>query len=79
MEVKRGIAYLLVLLFASNLLALTSANSPSSIEIDSHAQSITADEAVQLHAIVKDSSGNEIDSPVTVSYTHLTLPTNREV
>ena len=39
----------------------------SSIEIDSHAQSITADEAVQLHAIVKDSSGNEIDSPVTWS------------
>ncbi|MEE2984852.1 MAG: hypothetical protein VX366_01370 [Candidatus Thermoplasmatota archaeon] len=67
MEIKRGIAYLLVLLFASNLLALTSANSPSSIEIDSHAQSITADEAVQLHAIVKDSSGNEIDSPVTWS------------
>ena len=64
MEIKRGIAYLLVLLFASNLLALTSANSPSSIEIDNHAQSITADEAVQLHAIVKDSNGNEIDSPV---------------
>src|SRR5660397_11061 len=44
----------------------------------SHARQVTHDEAPQLFNVVEEmaiASGN----PVPVSYTHLTLPTNREV
>ena len=34
---------------------------------------------LQIHERQIDELGNAGDAPVTVSYTHLTLPTNREV
>jgi len=40
---------------------------PSSIEIESHQGEISADQIIQFTAVVKDSSGNEITSPVNWS------------
>ena len=40
------------------------AATPASINIDSHTQSVSADQAVRFSAVVKDSSGNSINEPV---------------
>ena len=40
------------------------AATPSSINIDSHTQSVSADQAVRFSAVVKDSSGNLINEPI---------------
>ena len=40
------------------------AATPASINIDSHTQSVSADQAVRFSAVVKDSSGSSINEPV---------------
>ena len=34
---------------------------------------------IEVALIVTDKNLNQLDEPIPVSYTHLTLPTNREV
>ena len=54
---------LLLVQFASPVLAST----PASIDIDSHQQSVSADQAIRFTAVVKDSSGSPINEPITWS------------
>ena len=35
--------------------------------------------AIPIYLWLKNDAGNDVKGSVTVSYTHLTLPTNREV
>tara|TARA_B100001758_G_scaffold139235_1_gene119977 strand:- start:277 stop:2799 length:2523 start_codon:yes stop_codon:yes gene_type:complete len=48
---------------ASPVIAAT----PASIQIDSHSQSISADQAIRFTAVVKDSSGSPINEPINWS------------
>ena len=62
--VNNRILSLLVILFLAHIAAPATAATPASIDIDSHTQSVSADQAVRFTAIVKDSSGNAINEPI---------------
>ena len=60
---NRIISFLIVLLLvqiSSPVMAAT----PASIDIESHEQSVSADQAVRFSAVVKDSSGTAINEPM---------------
>ena len=52
------------------------ASSPASIQIDSHTQSVSADQAVLFSAVVKDSSGNPINEEITWSSSSGSIDSN---
>ena len=63
---KRIISIILVILMVQISVPVHAA-SPASIDIDSHTQSVSADQAVRFSAVVKDSSGSPINEPITWS------------
>lgn len=62
--VKRGVLSLLVVLLLVQISAPVFAATPASIQIDSHTQSVSADQAVRFNAVVKDSSGSPINEEI---------------
>ena len=58
---------LLVALLLVQISAPVFAATPASIDIDPHAQTVSADQAVRFTGVVKDSSGNPINEPITWS------------
>jgi len=63
--VRRRVLSLLVTLLLVQISAPVIAATPASIDIDPHAQTVSADQAIRFTAIVKDSSGNPINEPIT--------------
>lgn len=60
---NRVLSILIVILMVQ-ISAPAIAATPASINIDSHTQSVSADQAVRFSAVVKDSSGSSINEPV---------------
>ena len=56
---------LLVTLLLVQISAPVFAATPASIDIDPHAQTVSADQAVRFTGVVKDSSGSPINEPIT--------------
>ena len=64
---RKAILSLLVILLLVQVASPVLASTPASIDIDSHQQSVSADQAVRFTAVVKDSSGSPINEPITWS------------
>jgi len=65
--VRKAILSLLVTLLLVQISSPVLASSPASIDIDSHQQSVSADQAIRFTAVVKDNSGNPINEQITWS------------
>ena len=64
---RKAILSLLVILLLVQVASPVLASTPASIDIDSHQQSVSADQAIRFTAVVKDSSGSPINEPITWS------------
>ena len=64
---RKAILSLLVTLLLVQISSPVLASSPASIDIDSHQQSVSADQAIRFTAVVKDNSGNPINEQITWS------------
>ena len=62
--VRKTILSLLVTLLLVQVSSPVLASSPASIDIDSHQQTVSADQAIRFTAVVKDSSGSPINEPI---------------
>tara|TARA_B100001540_G_scaffold48734_1_gene43793 strand:- start:2270 stop:4855 length:2586 start_codon:yes stop_codon:yes gene_type:complete len=65
--VRKAILSLLVTLLLVQISSPVLASSPASIDIDSHQQTVSADQAIRFTAVVKDNSGNPINEQITWS------------
>ena len=64
---RKAILSLLVTLLLVQISSPVLASSPASIDIDSHQQTVSADQAIRFTAVVKDNSGNPINEQITWS------------
>lgn len=64
---QKNILSLLVFILLVQIASPVIAATPASIQIDSHSQSISADQAIRFTAVVKDSSGSPINEPINWS------------
>jgi len=64
---KNRILSIFIVLLMIQFSAPANASSAASIQIDSHVQDISTDQAIKFTAVVKDSSGNSIDEQITWS------------
>ena len=64
---RKTILSLLVTLLLVQVASPVLASTPASIDIDSHQQTVSADQAIRFTAVVKDSSGSPINEPITWS------------
>ncbi len=64
---RKTILSLLVTLLLVQVASPVLASTPASIDIDSHQQTVSADQAMRFTAVVKDSSGSPINEPITWS------------
>ena len=64
---QKNILSLLVFILLVQITSPVIAATPASIQIDSHSQSISADQAIRFTAVVKDSSGSPINEPINWS------------
>ena len=62
--VRKTILSLLITLLLVQVSSPVLASSPASIDIDSHQQTVSADQAIRFTAVVKDSSGSPINEPI---------------
>ena len=61
---RNRILSILIVILMVQISAPAIAATPASINIESHTQSVNADQAVRFSAVVKDSSGSSINEPV---------------
>ena len=64
---RKTVLSLLVTLLLVQVASPVLASTPASIDIDSHQQTVSADQAIRFTAVVKDSSGSPINEPITWS------------
>ena len=64
---QKNILSLLVFILLVQIASPVIAATPASIQIDSHSQSISADQAIRFTEVVKDSSGSPINEPINWS------------
>ena len=73
---QKNILSLLVFILLVQIASPVIAATPASIQIDSHSQSISADQAIRFTAVVKDSSGSPINEPINWSASSGSIDSN---
>ena len=63
-SVKNRILSIIIVLLMIQISSPVFAATPASIQIDTHASEVSADQAIKITAVVKDSSGNAINEPI---------------